>query len=208
MKKIYIIRHGQTEYNRLGLTQGASIDSSLNDVGREQARAFFAAHGHINFDKVYTSNLKRTWQTVHHFTTKGLAHEKSSHLNEISWGEKEGRPLTEEDDRLHFKMLEGWKKGHYYLKAPAGESPLALQERQRKVIQLFKERDDEKNILVCTHGRAMRILFCTMLGLPLYNMDSFKHQNLCLYVLEYNGKRFSLKVKNEISHLKNIIAQK
>ncbi|WP_081485478.1 histidine phosphatase family protein [Bernardetia litoralis] len=41
---IYIIRHGQTEYNSLGLVQGCSIDSDLNDVGIQQTELFFQKH--------------------------------------------------------------------------------------------------------------------------------------------------------------------
>ena len=41
MKEIYIIRHGETELNRLGIVQGRGVDSDLNDTGRAQAEAFY-----------------------------------------------------------------------------------------------------------------------------------------------------------------------
>ena len=50
-KTIYLIRHGQTDFNKQGIVQGSGVDSSLNDEGHAQARKFFEAYHHINFDK-------------------------------------------------------------------------------------------------------------------------------------------------------------
>ncbi|HRG79965.1 MAG TPA: histidine phosphatase family protein, partial [Cyclobacteriaceae bacterium] len=59
-KKIYIIRHGQTDFNLQGIVQGSGVDSSLNDMGRAQADAFYLTYKDIPFDKIYTSALRRT----------------------------------------------------------------------------------------------------------------------------------------------------
>lgn len=63
-KTIYIIRHGETDYNKQGIIQGGGIDSSLNELGRRQAQQFYQAYHHIQFDRIYTSELKRTHQSV------------------------------------------------------------------------------------------------------------------------------------------------
>ena len=62
-KLIYILRHGQTDYNLQGIVQGGGVDTSLNDTGRKQAHAFHEAYKHIPFEAVITSRLKRTHQT-------------------------------------------------------------------------------------------------------------------------------------------------
>ena len=67
VKKIYLIRHGQTDFNVQGIVQGSGVDSSLNAAGYEQASRFFAAYKHLPFDKVYTSTLQRTQQSVQGF---------------------------------------------------------------------------------------------------------------------------------------------
>jgi len=43
-KTIYIIRHGETDLNRLGIVQGRGMDTSLNEKGLEQAEAFYQAY--------------------------------------------------------------------------------------------------------------------------------------------------------------------
>lgn len=52
VKDIYIVRHGQTDYNLKGIVQGSGVDASLNDTGREQAAAFHKAYGNYPFDRV------------------------------------------------------------------------------------------------------------------------------------------------------------
>ncbi|RYE50114.1 MAG: histidine phosphatase family protein, partial [Sphingobacteriales bacterium] len=71
LKTIYLIRHGQTDLNKHGIVQGRGMDTDLNDMGRAQANAFFDKYGTVKFDKIYTSVLKRTHQTVQAFIDKG-----------------------------------------------------------------------------------------------------------------------------------------
>lgn len=58
VKDIYLIRHGETAYNRLGMVQGSGIDSDLNALGQQQAQSFFEYYKDLNFDKIYTSKLR------------------------------------------------------------------------------------------------------------------------------------------------------
>ena len=93
-RTIFLLRHGQTDFNVRGIVQGSGVDSSLNDTGRQQAARFFAAYGHVPFDKVYTSALRRTHESVQLFLDLGLRHEVHAGLNEISWGVREGTRIT------------------------------------------------------------------------------------------------------------------
>ncbi|WP_291723420.1 histidine phosphatase family protein [Bernardetia sp.] len=209
-KIIYIIRHGQTEYNRLGLVQGCGIDSNLNDVGRQQADLFFENYKDISFDKIYTSMLQRTHQSVKGFLDLDLPWEKLIGLNEVSWGDKEGREVTKEENDAYYEMLKGWRNGELHLKVANGESPLEVAERQREALEVILSRPQEKNILVCMHGRAMRILLCQLLRQPISDMDDFEHSNLCLYVLHYHydTHRFTLKIANDTAHLEEMNVSK
>jgi len=199
-KKIYLIRHGQTDYNLRGIVQGSGVDSSLNDNGRAQAMAFFNAYGHMPFDLIYTSSLKRTVESVHQFIALGLPHEKLSGLNEISWGKKEGQIITPDEDAYYHEMLRLWQQGQTGLRIEGGESPDEVALRQLPVIKSICETS-AKTILICMHGRAMRILLCQLFQLPLKKMDSFEHTNLCLYQINYSDTLFSIEKHNDTSHL-------
>jgi len=201
MKTIYIIRHGQTEYNKLKLVQGSGIDSNLNEVGWAQGEAFFNQYRQISFDKVYTSTLKRTHQTVQCFLDKKLPWEQLEGLNEISWGKKEGKIITAEDDRQYYEMLDAWRNGDWHWKVEGGESPLEVQARQKRDWDQMMGRTHEQTILVCMHGRAMRILLCLLTNTPLSKMDQFSHSNTCLYLLKYFDGKYLIEMQNDITHL-------
>ncbi len=204
-KKIYLIRHGQTDFNLQGIVQGSGVDSSLNKMGQAQAHAFFEKYRSITFDRIYTSELKRTTETVSEFIKLGISHESLSGLNEISWGENEGHPITPREDAYYHWMLHQWQSGNTSLRIKGGESPDEVALRQQPFInQLFRHALDEK-ILVCMHGRAMRILLCQLLHYSLKSMDLFEHSNLCLYLVEFTKNMVSIRNYCDINHLKGIV---
>jgi probable phosphoglycerate mutase len=203
-KKIYIVRHGQTDFNLRGIVQGSGVDSSLNDYGRVQAEAFYNEYKHITFDKVYTSSLKRSQQSVERFVKQGVPFEALSGLNEISWGKKEGQPITPEEDEYYHYMLSQWQAGDTSLRIEGGESPDEVVVRMKPAMDHILNQKDEKTILICMHGRAMRILLCHLLNYPLKSMDMFEHGNLCLYVVNYTGSMFNVEVYNDTTHLKRL----
>ncbi|MEM1137133.1 MAG: histidine phosphatase family protein [Bacteroidota bacterium] len=203
-KKIYLVRHGETEYNKLGMVQGSGIDSNLNQTGIQQANAFYEYYQHTSFDKVYTSKLRRTHQSVYKFITSGISWQQLYGLNEISWGHKEGRAITDEDNEQYTNMLIAWSNGDYTQKVEGGESPLEVQDRQKVAWKYLMSNDQEESILVCMHGRAIRILLCLLLDIDLKNMDQFVHANLCLYLLKYENGKFAIEKSCDVTHLKNI----
>ncbi|NJN78265.1 MAG: histidine phosphatase family protein [Saprospiraceae bacterium] len=91
MKELYIIRHGETDFNRQGIIQGSGVNSSLNEVGKLQSLRFFNQYKNLDFDYVYTSNLKRTHESVQHFINQGITWRVRAEIREISWGIHEGQ---------------------------------------------------------------------------------------------------------------------
>jgi len=200
-KKIYLIRHGQTDFNLRNVVQGSGIDSDLNDRGNAQAKAFFENYKSVRFDKVYTSALKRTWQSVQSFIDLGIPHEALKGLNEISWGTKEGYPITPDEDAYYHHMLRQWEQGNTSLKIEGGESPDDVVLRMKPAIDHIMSFEQEKTVLICMHGRAIRILLCMLLNYPMKSMDMFEHKNLGLYLLNYSGSMFNVELYNDVTHL-------
>ncbi|HKG07550.1 MAG TPA: histidine phosphatase family protein, partial [Pedobacter sp.] len=155
-KEIYIIRHGETELNRLGIVQGRGVNTDLNDTGRSQAAAFYEMYKKIPFQKVYTSTLKRTHQTVKEFIDAGMPWEQLAGLDELAWGEWEGKPNDENAIAAFKSIMEKWQGGDYDALFDGGESPNMVQARQKQAIDYVLTKPEEKLILICMHGRAMR----------------------------------------------------
>jgi len=202
-KKIYIIRHGQTDFNLKNIVQGSGINSSLNDRGCAHAKAFFEMYKYFPFEKVYTSALIRTTETVQSFLDLGLPTEALVGLNEISWGSKEGHKITPDEDEYYHHMLKQWQLGNTTLRIEQGESPDDVVKRMKPAIDHIMAQTEEKLVLVCMHGRAIRILLCLLLNYPLKSMDMFEHENLCLYLLHYNDGLFTVELANDTTHLRS-----
>ncbi len=204
-KELYIIRHGQTDHNAKGIVQGKGVNLSLNDKGRRQSAAFYQAYKHIPFEIVYTSSLIRTHETAAPFITQGIPQHIFPELDEISWGNFEGTAGTLESDKQFQQLLSKWKAGDIHARASTtAESPYELQQRQNVFLKHLLSTNYKK-VLIATHGRFIRAFMCTLTNLPLSEMDTFHHVNVCLYKvnLKANGK-FEIEVNCGQDHLKGI----
>lgn len=203
LKIIYLVRHGETEYNRLGIVQGSGVDSDLNDMGRAQAQAFYEAYKQIPFDRIYTSALKRTVQSVQGFIDAGIPYEQHAGLNEFGWGAMEGKTPHYTEDEYYRSMIYNWRIGNVDVPAIGGDSPLSVLQRQVPVIDHVLSRPEEEVVLICMHGRAIRILLTYLFKEPLSEMDHWEHSNLCLYKIryDYETNHFTLEIGNDTRHL-------
>lgn len=202
-KTLYIIRHGETDLNRQGIIQGRGMNTDLNELGRKQAEAFFKHYGHIPFDTIYTSTLKRTHQTVQQFIEKDIPWKQHAGLDELAWGIYEGKP-SELTKPAFYELTTAWANGELHRKFESGESPLEVQSRQLEVLDEIKSLKEVENVLVCMHGRALRLLLCTLSGIPLSEMDRFPHHNTTLYKVYFDGQDFEILDANNTEHFKHI----
>ena len=204
LKKIYLLRHGQTDYNLQGVVQGSGIDAPINATGRAQAQAFFEAYQEVQFDQLYHSALIRTRQSIQGFIDLGIPVTSLVELNEISWGNYEGTPMTPEEGEYYRMMLHQWQQGNLDYAIAGGESPNSVAERLHRAIQIILKGPGE-TILVCMHGRAMRIFLSLICQTPLKEMDQYEHGNLCLYLLQQEEKGgFVLGKQNDQEHLRGL----
>ncbi|HVW95018.1 MAG TPA: histidine phosphatase family protein [Mucilaginibacter sp.] len=201
-KELYIVRHGQTDLNKRGVIQGRGMNTDLNEEGRKQAALFYETYKNIPFDKIYISELKRTQQSVRPFIDRGIPFEKLSGLDELGWGIHEGQPATPENKAEFLQIMREWTSGNLDARFEGGESPNEVKARQEEALATIMSRPDEKTVLICMHGRALRLLLCILTQKPLTEMDTFPHQNLVLYKIHYNGKTFEIVDFNNALHLK------
>ena len=201
-KKIYVIRHGQTEYNRLGRVQGSGVDAPLNELGLQQAAGFYNHYRSVQFDKIYCSGLQRTVQSVQGFINDGVPYEQLVGLNEISWGEKEGQHFQPSSHEEYKNLLEQWRNGNLTHSIKGGEGPQHVMDRQREALEYVLAKPEEQTIILSIHGRALRILLTWLLNYDLKEMEYlFVHQNLSLYQITHTGNMFTVDVYNDLEHL-------
>ncbi|KAJ2082640.1 hypothetical protein H4R24_001389 [Coemansia sp. RSA 988] len=181
---IYLARHGQTEANATGIIQGSKINPPLNKCGELQADALAEAMKDEKLDWVVTSGLERAVQTgnsvaKYHSNTPFVS---DARLNEISWGEADGKKFS--DIGTVMKSVVGkWKNGDFDARIKDGES---ANEGRKRILEAFadilrvsRERDYRK-IIICSHGRIMRVIMATLVDKDLSKMQQSPHTN-CSY---------------------------
>lgn len=186
------------------MVQGSGIDAPLNDTGQEQASAFYQQYKNVPFDKIYLSNLIRTQQTIQPFIDLKIPFEKLEGLREISWGIQEGVPFNPQSANDYQLICQRWGEGDLTCRIEGGENPQEVAERQREALNHILSATEENNVLICTHGRAIRIMMCWMLNYPLSYMEYFGHSNTGLYLVNFTGKLFSIELFNDTTHLSDL----
>ena len=168
--KLYIVRHGQTEWNVLEKFQG-QLNSPLTLEGIKKIKETSAELEDIKFEAVYTSELGRTISTAdiilqHNNFEKGknnsekLRLQKLSELNEIHFGEWQGMDFKEiflkypEEAHNYFYDVK-----NYCAKNVKGEELKDGLERFLLGLKKIVNNNEEGNILIVTHGTVLELFF-------------------------------------------------
>ena len=204
MKHFFIIRHGETEYNKLRLLQGRGIDVSLNKKGRLQALAVSKVLESYPITRIVTSSLIRTKQTAAPFAQRTQTEIESwSEFDEMSFGNFEGKPFF--DVIKHLKELqEVWSNGQIDVEVPGGESPEEVYERAATKLIEIAESSAETHIAVFIHGRLIRILLSGILGYGLKNMQNIEHENGAINHITWEEGVFHPNRLNMTEHLEHL----
>ena len=200
MTKIFLIRHGETEWNAIGKLQGSS-DIKLLPEGINQAH-MLAEHAPFSaVDAVYSSDLSRAMMTAEILAEKfGLPVIKERGLRETSFGDWEGRFLSE----LAKENPKGFEK--FFTKPdkvqpPNGETFLQSQARIMNAFDEIIADNEDKNIIVVSHGAAIRLILCAALYIPIRKMWSIGQYNMALNILVFEEGNFSIELLNSTLHL-------
>jgi len=148
---MYLVRHGQDEDNANRILNGRR-DTSLTDLGKSQARDTALKLKNFNIDVVYSSPLKRAYETAR-IITKEIGVDEiicDQHLIERDFGILTGKPFSG-IEKYTTKILE-IDKVKYFLEVDGAESFPALYKRAEKILSEIRERHKNKSVLVVSHG--------------------------------------------------------
>lgn len=175
MKNILLIRHGQSEWNKLNLFTGFK-NVELTEQGVHEAKKAsenFKELG-VKFDLVYTSLLSRAQKTAK-IILEGLDqledltnnHKiiEDSALNERDYGDLTGLDKKETADKYGEEQVYKWRRG-YSDRPPAGESleDVVLRVRNYFELEILPQIHSisNNNILIAAHGNSLRALLLVM----------------------------------------------
>jgi probable phosphoglycerate mutase len=205
MKQLFFIRHGETDNNKASIIQGRSLDASINELGRLQAKAICEALEPFNIQKIVASGLRRTHETVQPLAEqRKLKIEKYPELDEIDFGIMEGKVFTEIQEQV-MEVHEQWKGGNVDFAPEKGESPLQTFTRANSKVVEVLESSKEEYIVFMIHGRLTRILLSEWLGYGLHNMHKIEHQNGAINRLTWKAGKFEAVELNKTDHLVELV---
>ena len=157
--KLYVIRHGQTDWNFAKKIQGMT-DIELNEVGIEQAEEAREKLKDYPIDLILCSPLKRAMKTAQIINSgKNVDIVCDSRLVERGYGEIEGKEFEALDLRTYFDLTLNLNT--------CGVEPIrTLLDRVKSVLDEIKEKYKGKNVLLVTHGGTIRAINAYFTGIP------------------------------------------
>ncbi len=166
-RRIYLVRHGATEWTAAGRLQGQT-DVPLSEEGRRQAREAARHLSSIAFDAAYTSDLSRaltTAETILRAQPGAAPLTTLEGLREISDGIYEGwsaQAAAEAEPRM--TPTPDGSASALDFAAPGGESIRDVFVRQQQVAAQLIAEDTGLRILVVAHNWALRLLAAALTG--------------------------------------------
>ncbi|MGL4731787.1 MAG: histidine phosphatase family protein [Clostridium sp.] len=164
MTRLYITRHGETEWNKCGRMQGWG-DSPLTELGEKQAEWLKKRIDDIEFKRIYTSSSQRAYKTAEILKgDKDIEIVAEDNLREIKLGDWQG--LTQEeikalDEENHYNY---WNKPEKYITVNGSESFEEVKDRSYNTIMNIIRKNKGENILVVTHTTALKGFMCALEG--------------------------------------------
>lgn len=194
--KLYLIRHGETDFNKRRLLQGRT-DTKLNDYGRELAKKTAEGLLDVPFDLAFTSPLKRAKETAQIVLgDRKIPLVDEPRIQEISFGEFEGLCIEKERYNIPDEtFMNFFNQPEAYNTPPGGESFASVLERTGDFLSGLLEREEyaDKTILVSTHGCALKALLANIRNTPLPEFwGGGVNKNCAVTILEAEGKSFKI----------------
>ena len=187
--KIYLMRHGETDYNKKGLIQG-SLDIPLNEYGirlAELTRDGFRKEG-LKFDKAYCSPLIRARQTADILLEgQDTLISYDDRICEMNFGEGEGILLKDISIKPEYENIDYlFHDPEKYVATEVGESYEALFQRVKDFLEqeIYPKENSYKNVLVCCHGGIIRAFLAFLKKLELSQFWNNHQPNCSVNIIE------------------------
>ena len=207
MGRLYLIRHGETEWNSQHLAQSYT-DIPLSDVGRQQAQCTAKRLQNVDFDVAYSSDLCRAKETA-----------------EIILGTRHIQVNTIKSLREYNKgVFEGLHRSEYSLRYPdqyqasltqdldfspeSGESVRQVYDRVSEFGIFITAEYPNENILIACHGGSLRALVVHLLSLSMETTWKLATSNCSLTIIYTYPHNNVLHLYNDTSHLTDIERQR
>lgn len=197
MTRVYLVRHGQTDYNENGIIQG-QLDTELNETGEQQALALSERLQEENIDAIYSSTLQRAKNTAeliagpHSVEIRPL-----EDLKDRSYGELEGEPKEKREEVIR-KEGTPW----HAWRPEDGEHLEAVRKRAVPALDAIRKHHGDETVVVVAHGNVNKSVLASLIGADPGHGHTLTQDNACLNELEHEEYRgWRVRTVNDTQHL-------
>lgn len=194
--EVYIIRHGETDWNKQCLLQGQS-DIPLNDYGRELAKQTAEGLKEIPFDRIYSSPLIRAYETAEIIRgNRDIEIITDERIKEIAFGVDEGV----HKDKVSENFKDFFAAPEKYIPPAGGESYQSLLKRAADFVdnELVPLSATATRVMIVAHGALNSALAVYLKGLGVENMWERFIPNCGVNIYEVNGNDFTLIAEGKV----------
>ena len=199
MLHLMLVRHGETEWNVQRRYQGQS-DVPLSELGKRQAELVAERLTDQEIDVVYSSDLKRAWDTAQVIADKiGLDVSSESRLRELKFGILEGLTFDEAQEK-HPEMIDAWLEN--FNNTPEGGETIDLfNARIVSLLDDLKDKHDEQVVLLVGHGGSLSEILRVVLELSREKHWYLEMENASLSEVLIAEDYVSFRRMNDTCHL-------
>lgn len=186
--RIIYVRHAESLWNPIGRYQGR-LDPELSERGHKQAPLIAQALKKYNPTALYSSPLKRTYQTAEYISAEtNLPIITDTDIIEIDHGDWSGL-FIEEVKEKYPEMFREWIYEPHKVKFPNGESLIDVYNRVKNFQQKVLQKHDGETIIAVSHTVPIRASLVAGLDVPLEKFWSFGCDNASYSILDYDPVR-------------------
>jgi broad specificity phosphatase PhoE len=201
MTNIYLVRHGQTAWNKEEIFRGRT-DVPLNETGLREASLAAEYFRGTEIQAIYSSPLSRAWQTARKIGE--VVHREVIPLdgiNDMSFGAWEGQSLrdVQTNDSERYNQ---WRDAPHLVKIPGGETLDEVRVRAMAALEEVIRSRDGASIVLVSHRVINKVLICGILGLDNSHFWQIGQDTTAINLIQHRHGRYILSLMNESCHLK------
>lgn len=201
MTSIYLVRHGQTAWNKEEIFRGRT-DVPLDETGLKQAELAGKYFKGMEIYAIYTSPLSRALQTAQEIAQfYNLKVQPLPGIIDMSFGKWEGRPHQEirENDKEIYRQ---WVEEPHLVRLPGGEGLDDVRVRAMAAMEEVIRNHPGKTLVLVSHRVVCKVLICAILGLDNSHFWQITQDTTAINLIQHRNGKYILSLMNETCHLK------
>jgi len=203
MTSVYLVRHGQTAWNKEEIFRGRT-DVPLDETGLRQAELTGQYFKGMEIHGIYSSPLSRAWQTAQKIAQfHNLKVEPMEEILDMSFGDWEGHP-HQEIRKIDSETYRQWVESPHLVRLPGGESLDDVRVRAMAALEEVIRKHPEKTLVLVSHRVVCKVLICAILGLDNSHFWQIAQDTTAINLIQYKNGKYILSLMNETCHLKTL----